>query len=52
MVWVAIGDSITYLNEHLGEANNRITKGYMTRVVEKSDKGYKVITKMLIQVLK
>lgn len=33
--WVAIGDSITYLNEHLDEAGNRITKGYMTRVVEK-----------------
>ncbi|SFC78798.1 SGNH/GDSL hydrolase family protein [Spirosoma endophyticum] len=33
--WVAIGDSITYLNEHLDETGNRITKGYMTRVVEK-----------------
>jgi len=33
--WVAIGDSITYLNEHADEAGNRITKGYMTRVVEK-----------------
>lgn len=32
--WVAIGDSITYLNEHLDETGNRITKGYMTRVVE------------------
>lgn len=35
MVWVAIGDSITYLNEHPNETGNRITKGYMTRVVEK-----------------
>lgn len=35
MKWVAIGDSITYLNEHLDETGNRITKGYMTRVVEK-----------------
>jgi lysophospholipase L1-like esterase len=34
-VWVAIGDSITYLNEHPNETGNRITKGYMTRVVEK-----------------
>lgn len=34
-VWVAIGDSITYLNEHPDETGNRITKGYMTRVVEK-----------------
>ena len=33
--WVAIGDSITYLNEHRNETGNRITKGYMTRVVEK-----------------
>ncbi len=33
--WVAIGDSITYLNEHPDEADNRITKGYMTRVSEK-----------------
>lgn len=33
--WVAIGDSITYLNEHLDETGNRITKGYMTRVVER-----------------
>lgn len=33
--WVAIGDSITYLNEHPDETDNRITKGYMTLVVEK-----------------
>jgi lysophospholipase L1-like esterase len=33
--WTAIGDSITYLNEHPEETGNRITKGYMTRVVEK-----------------
>src|SRR3954466_5100455 len=33
--WVAIGDSITYLNEHKDETGNRITKGYMTRVCEK-----------------
>lgn len=32
--WVAIGDSITYLNEHANETGSRITKGYMTRVVE------------------
>ena len=32
--WTAIGDSITYLNEHANETGNRITKGYMTRVVE------------------
>lgn len=33
--WVAIGDSITYLNEYANETDNRITKGYMTMVTEK-----------------
>ena len=32
--WVAIGDSITYLNDHPAETGNRITKGYMTLVTE------------------
>jgi lysophospholipase L1-like esterase len=46
LTWVAIGDSITYLNEHPGETGNRVTKGYMSRVVEKlpyiryTNKGY------------
>jgi lysophospholipase L1-like esterase len=35
IIWVAIGDSITYLNEHTGETGKRVTKGYMSRVVEK-----------------
>lgn len=35
LTWVAIGDSITYLNDHPDETGNRITKGYMTRVTEK-----------------
>ena len=34
LTWVAIGDSITYLNDHLNETGNRVTKGYMTRVSE------------------
>lgn len=34
ITWVAIGDSITYLNDHASETGNRITKGYMTSVVE------------------
>ena len=34
VTWVALGDSITYLNEHTNETGNRVTKGYMTRVVE------------------
>jgi lysophospholipase L1-like esterase len=35
ITWVAIGDSITYLNDHTDETGNRVTKGYMTRVAEK-----------------
>jgi lysophospholipase L1-like esterase len=35
ITWTAIGDSITYLNDHPNETGNRITKGYMTRVTEK-----------------
>lgn len=35
LTWVAIGDSITYLNEHQEETGNRITSGYMTRVTER-----------------
>jgi lysophospholipase L1-like esterase len=34
-IWVAIGDSITYLNDHADETGHRITKGYMTMVTEK-----------------
>jgi lysophospholipase L1-like esterase len=33
--WVAIGDSITYLNDHQDETGNRLTKGYMTQLTEK-----------------
>lgn len=32
--WLALGDSITYLNEHSNETGSRITKGYMTLVSE------------------
>lgn len=35
ITWVAIGDSITYLNEHPDETGNRVQKGYLTRVKEK-----------------
>src|SRR6185436_15272791 len=35
ITWTAIGDSITYLNDHANETGNRITKGYMTMVTEK-----------------
>src|SRR5690242_18189405 len=35
LTWVAIGDSITYLNDHPDEIGNRITSGYMTKVVKK-----------------
>lgn len=33
--WVAIGDSITYLNDHPEESGNRIAKGYLTMVTER-----------------
>ena len=35
LTWVAIGDSITFLNDHPGETKNRITRGYLTDVTEK-----------------
>lgn len=35
LTWVAIGDSITYLNDHQQETGNRLTKGYMTLVAER-----------------
>ena len=35
MTWVAIGDSITYLNDHPKETNNSVTNGYMTLVTQK-----------------
>jgi lysophospholipase L1-like esterase len=37
ITWVAIGDSITYLNDHPDETGHRLTKGYLTDVVEKLD---------------
>jgi lysophospholipase L1-like esterase len=33
LTWVAIGDSITYLNDHKDETGNRLTSGYLTDVV-------------------
>jgi lysophospholipase L1-like esterase len=30
--WTAIGDSITYLNDHINETGNRISSGYLTKV--------------------
>jgi lysophospholipase L1-like esterase len=35
ITWVALGDSITYLNEHLDETKNRVTKGYLTDVTQR-----------------
>lgn len=35
MTWVAIGDSITYLNDHPEETGNRISKGYLSLVKER-----------------
>ena len=33
--WCAIGDSFTYLNDHLDETLFRLHKGYLTRIQEK-----------------
>lgn len=33
--WCAIGDSFTYLNDHLDETDFRVEKGYLTRTAEK-----------------
>lgn len=35
MRWCAIGDSFTYLNDHLDETAYRVKKGYLTRILEK-----------------
>jgi lysophospholipase L1-like esterase len=35
VTWTAIGDSITYLNDHHDETGNRITNGYMALVAAK-----------------
>ncbi len=32
--WLALGDSITYLNDHLDETGNRVTRGYCSRVTD------------------
>ena len=33
--WCAVGDSFTYLNDHLDETCFRLHKGYLTRILEK-----------------
>jgi lysophospholipase L1-like esterase len=33
LIWVAIGDSITYLNDHKDETGSRLTSGYVSDVV-------------------
>jgi lysophospholipase L1-like esterase len=35
VTWVAIGDSITYMNEHPAESNFNVSKGYMKLIQEK-----------------
>lgn len=34
VLWAAIGDSFTYLNDHLNETGYRVTKGYLTRICD------------------
>lgn len=33
--WCAIGDSFTYLNDHLDETNHYVKRGYLTRINDK-----------------
>ncbi len=33
--WCAIGDSFTYLNDHLNETGNKVKKGYLSRTCDK-----------------
>ncbi|MBQ6563366.1 MAG: SGNH/GDSL hydrolase family protein, partial [Clostridia bacterium] len=33
--WCAIGDSFTYLNDHLDETLYRLHKGYLSRILDK-----------------
>lgn len=33
--WCAIGDSFTYLNDHLDETGNIVTRGYLSRALDK-----------------
>ena len=33
--WCAIGDSFTYLNDHLDETGYRVSRGYLARILEK-----------------
>ena len=30
--WCAIGDSLTYLNDHLDETGHYVTRGYLSRI--------------------
>ncbi len=36
--WLALGDSITYLNDHPDQTGNRLTKGYLTLLTEQNPK--------------
>lgn len=33
--WCAIGDSFTYLNDHLDETDYRVTEGYLSRILKR-----------------
>lgn len=34
LTWCAIGDSLTYLNDHLDETGNYVTRGYLSRICD------------------
>lgn len=35
LTWCAIGDSLTYLNDHLDETGNYVTQGYLSRICDR-----------------
>lgn len=35
LTWVAIGDSITYLNDHTDETGHRVTRGYLSDLTDR-----------------
>ena len=35
ITWVAVGDSITYLNDHTDETGHRVTRGYLSDVTDR-----------------
>jgi lysophospholipase L1-like esterase len=43
ITWCAIGDSFTYLNDHLDETGYRLKKGYLTRSLSKLSQNVRLV---------